>query len=186
VAVLYTYTKIFLGGFSMNRIYSFLYYYLARYLPNYKSKFFGKTSKKIRGKLYKKITGSSGENINIQRNAFFSKDVIIGSFSDIGLDCIVQGPTTIGNGVMMGPETLIYTQNHATENVNVPMYSQGMTVKKKVTIGNDVWIGRRVIILPGRTIGDGAIIGAGAIVTKDVPPYAVVGGNPAQIIKYRK
>nr|WP_285858002.1 CatB-related O-acetyltransferase [Neobacillus cucumis] len=169
----------------MEKIYSLLYNRIAKRLPNYYSKFFGKPSKKIRGYLYKKITGSTGQNINIHKNATFSRNVIIGDYSDIGTDCFVQGPTTIGNYVMMGPETLIYTENHETRDVSTPIYNQGMTKPKKVTIGNDVWIGRRVIILPGRTIGDGAVIGAGAVVTKDVPPYAIVGGNPAKIIKYR-
>lgn len=57
--------------------------------------------------------------------------------------------------------------------------------KGKVVIGNDVWIGTKAIILSGVTIGDGAVIAAGAVVTKDVPPYAIVGGVPAQLIKYR-
>ena len=57
--------------------------------------------------------------------------------------------------------------------------------KEPVYIGDDVWIGARVIILPGRKIGEGVIIGAGAVVTKDVPDYAVVGGNPAKVIKFR-
>ena len=57
--------------------------------------------------------------------------------------------------------------------------------KKKVTIGNDVWLGANALIMPGVNIGDGAIIAAGAIVTRDVEPYAVVGGNPARVIKYR-
>lgn len=56
---------------------------------------------------------------------------------------------------------------------------------KFIVVGNDVWIGNEVIILRGVTIGDGAVIGAGTVVTKDVPPYAVVSGNPAKIIKYR-
>lgn len=55
-----------------------------------------------------------------------------------------------------------------------------------VTIGNDVWIGMRSIIMPGVNIGDGSVIGAGAVVTKDVPAYAIVGGVPAKVIKYRK
>lgn len=65
------------------------------------------------------------------------------------------------------------------------MGEQGSVVKE-VSIGNDVWIGMRSIIMPGVTIGNGVVIGAGAVVTKDVPDYAVVGGVPARIIKFRK
>lgn len=61
-----------------------------------------------------------------------------------------------------------------------------MTECRKVTIGNDVWIGQRAMIMPGVTIGDGCIIAAGAVVTKDVPPYSIVGRVPASILKSRK
>lgn len=64
-------------------------------------------------------------------------------------------------------------------------YSGHPSTKGDVIIGNDVWIGQNVIILSGVKIGDGAIIGAGSIVTKDVPAYSIVGGNPARLIKYR-
>lgn len=64
-------------------------------------------------------------------------------------------------------------------------YNHNKKVNGKIKIGNDVWIGANAIILPRVTIGDGAIIGAGAVVTKDIPPYAIVGGVPAKIIKYR-
>ncbi|WP_308462078.1 CatB-related O-acetyltransferase [Mesorhizobium sp. INR15] len=60
-----------------------------------------------------------------------------------------------------------------------------LSSKGPIRIGNDVWIGRRAIILSGVTIGDGAVIGAGAVVSKDVPPYAVVVGNPAALVRYR-
>lgn len=66
------------------------------------------------------------------------------------------------------------------------MNQQGFLPNQKVTIGDDAWIGTRVIILPGVSVGKGAIIGAGAVVTKDVPEYAVVAGVPAKVIKYRK
>lgn len=62
---------------------------------------------------------------------------------------------------------------------------KNISKQKKIKIGNDVWIGTNAIILPSVTIGDGAVIGAGAVVTKDVPPYAIVGGVPAKILKYR-
>ena len=86
---------------------------------------------------------------------------------------------------MMGPEVVIYTSQHEFGRTDIPMQQQGKTPTMPVTIGNDVWIGRRAIIMPGVTIGNGAIIGAGAIVTKDVPDYSVVGGVPAKVIKMR-
>lgn len=85
----------------------------------------------------------------------------------------------------MGPDVVIFTMNHKTERVDVRIGAQGMTDKKKVTIGNDVWIGQRAIIMPGVTIGDGSIIASSAVVTKDVPPYSIAGG-PARVIKSRK
>lgn len=86
---------------------------------------------------------------------------------------------------MMGPDVTILSQTHNIERTDIPMGKQGMR-EAEVIIGNDVWIGMRSIIMPGVKIGDGAVIGAGAVVTKDVPDYAIVGGVPARIIKYRK
>lgn len=87
---------------------------------------------------------------------------------------------------MMGPEVVIYTSGHKHDSVDAPMMDQGMEAVKPVTIGNDVWIGRRVMIMPGVTIGNGVIIGAGAVVTKNVLDNVVVGGVPAKIIKNRE
>lgn len=86
----------------------------------------------------------------------------------------------------MGAECIVYTKNHAFSNLDTPMMYQGYLETKPVYIEDDVWIGGRVIILPGRRIGKGAIVGAGSVVTKDVPDYAIVGGNPAKVLKYRK
>lgn len=86
---------------------------------------------------------------------------------------------------MMGPDVTILTHTHNIERTDIPMGQQGMRVAE-VVIGNDVWIGMRSIIMPGVCIGNGVVIGAGAVVTKDVPDFAIVGGVPARIIKYRK
>ena len=99
---------------------------------------------------------------------------------------MIQGGTTIGNHVMMGPDVSIYTQNHRFSNIDKNMDEQGFDDLKEVHIGNNVWIGARVIILPGVTIGEGAVIGAGTIVSKDVPSFSVFVGNPGRVVKNRK
>lgn len=111
--------------------------------------------------------------------------ISIGHGSGLGINCSVHGPLSIGDNVMMGPDVVILTHTHNIDRIDIPMGQQGSRIAK-VSIGNDVWIGMRSIIMPGVTIGSGAVIGAGAVVTKDVPDYAIVGGVPARIIKFRK
>lgn len=123
--------------------------------------------------------------MNFEKNAYFTPLLSIGDNSGIGVNCEVNGKVSIGNDVMMGPEVVIYTSGHNHERTDIPMRLQGSSESYPVTIGNDVWIGRRTIIMPGVNIGDGCIIGAGAVVTKDVPPFSVAGGVPAKVIKSR-
>jgi maltose O-acetyltransferase len=128
-----------------------------------------------------------GKNANIEHGAFFhsGRNVSVGDNSGIGIRANIAGSVTIGNDVMMGEDVVIITRNHKFNDVDVPMWRQGFKDEQPVVIHDDVWIGTRVIILPGVTVGKGAILAAGAVVTKDVPEYAIVGGNPASIIKYR-
>jgi maltose O-acetyltransferase len=127
-----------------------------------------------------------GRNVNIERKAVFSTKVTLGDNSGIGIRASIPGEVHIGNNVMMGSDCIIYTRNHSFDRTDIPMSIQGFQAEKPVYIEDDVWIGGRVTILPGIKIGKGVIIGAGAVVTKDVPDYAVVGGVPANVIKYRK
>lgn len=159
---------------------------IAKKMPmSYKYGIIGKISKKLRGFLAKGFCTYIGKNVNIERNALFSSKLSIGDFSGIGPKCELSGPLYIGKNVMMGPEVIIYTRNHKTENKSIPMMFQGYTVDKEVTINDDVWIGRRVIILPGVTIGKGSIIGAGSVVARDIPSYSVAVGNPCRVVKKR-
>lgn len=87
---------------------------------------------------------------------------------------------------MMGPDVVILSGGHVFDRIDLPMRLQGGKKTLTTVIGNDVWIGTRAIIMPGVRIGNGVIIGAGAVVTKDIPDYAIVGGIPARILKYRK
>lgn len=93
---------------------------------------------------------------------------------------------TIGNNCLTGKWVTITDNSHGDtdlESLKIAPINRPLVSKGAVTIGNNVWIGDKVTILPGVSIGDGAVIGANAVVTKDVPPYCVVGGNPARIIK---
>lgn len=162
-----------------------VYYGFARYLPASTSPLTHWT-RGIRRFVCYPIFDYCGKNVNIERGANFSMGGIsIGSGSGLGINCAVHGPLKIGDNVMMGPDVTILTHTHNIERTDIPMGKQGMR-EAEVIIGNDVWIGMRVIIMPGVKVGDGAVIGAGAVVTKDVPDYAIVGGVPARIIKFRK
>lgn len=154
-------------------------------MPNSYSKFnFG--SRYIRAFCGKLILDYCGENVNIEKGALFSKHIILGNNSGIGIRAQIENNVTIGNNVMMGPDCMIFTRNHKFSDINKTMCSQGFSQIKKVVIEDDVWIGARVIILPGIKIGKGSILGAGSVITKDVEPYTIVGGNPAKLIKRRK
>lgn len=142
--------------------------------------------RQIRGWCASHIMASAGENINIERKAIFSRKCSIGSNSGIGINCVINGECHIGDNVMMGPNCVIYTRNHRIDRLDIPMCRQGDTEEKPVTIGDDVWIGSNVIILPGVKIGSHSVIGAGAVVTKDTDEYSIVAGNPAKVVKMRK
>lgn len=160
------------------KIYQAIYIFFLSWLPN--------NCSALRGYFIKKIINGCGENINIGRFAKIHKSTIIGNNSGVGYRCVISRGVEIGNDVMMGPEVIMYTSNHCFQDTNIPMRRQGMEPLKKIIIDDDVWIGARVIILPGVKIGMGSVIGAGAVITKNVPPYSIVGGVPAKVINKRK
>lgn len=96
------------------------------------------------------------------------------------------GGIQIGEGSILANDVMIFSRNHNYDSADLEYLPYDLRyINKKVTIGKYVWIGARAMILPGVNVGDGAVIAAGAVVTKDVPKCAVVGGNPAKILKYR-
>lgn len=141
----------------------------------------GCVGKRFRAYCAKHIAKSMGENCNIEKGCTIGRNVAIGDNSGIGVNCLVQGSTIIGDNVIMGPECMIYTVNHSFNKETLKY--EGETDRSPVRIGNNVWIGARCILLPGITIGDGATVGAGAIVTRDIPAYTLAAGNPAKVIK---
>ena len=113
-----------------------------------------------------------------------SQNISIGERVSFGGNCYIYGlaPVQIGHDTMVASGVVIETRTH--DHNNHPMWKHCVT--KPVNIGNHVWIGINAIILPGVVVDDYAVIGAGTVVTKHVPKGAVIAGNPAKIIKYRK
>ncbi len=143
-----------------------------------------------------------GRNV-IHNNSIFSGSIGYGSYvgpncninAKIGRFCSISGyvQTTSGNHpihfVSTHPAFFSLKKQNGETFANVQLFDESMYAdsqrKVNVVIGNDVWIGQRATLLGGIVVGDGAVIAAGAVVTKNVPPYAVVGGVPARVIKFR-
>lgn len=109
-----------------------------------------------------------GRNLNINR----------------GVNIYGRGGVKFGDYVLIGPNVIITSSQHKYDIKGIPILFQGHEMQR-VVIGSDVWIGANAVILPGVTIGDGSIIGAGAVVTSDTEPYSIVGGVPARKIGER-
>ncbi len=108
--------------------------------------------------------------------------VIIGDRSLIGISCVVIGPVRIGNDVLLAQHVVMSGLNHQFEDISIPINQQKCTTAE-ITIGDAAWIGANVVITSGTKVGKHSVVAAGSVVTKDVPPYSVVAGNPAKILK---
>ncbi|WP_339223845.1 acyltransferase [Paenibacillus sp. FSL H8-0332] len=113
-----------------------------------------------------------------------STRLVTGSDCSINSYSILSGDITMGNGVRIASHASLYGFNHGYAVTDVPVFRQPLTVKG-IVIGDDVWIGANAVILDGVRIGSHSIVAAGAIVTRDVPAYSIVGGNPAKLIRSR-
>ncbi len=112
----------------------------------------------------------------------YGTNLFVGSKVFFNFNCVVLDvmPVTIGNHVLLGPAVQIYTATHP---LNAVERRKGLESAKPVTIGSDVWIGGGAVICPGVTIGDRSVIGAGSVVTKDIPADVVAAGNPCRVIR---
>ena len=156
----------------LQKIYNFVLFKIAR----------------IRAVFWGLFTKKMGEGV------YFFKDVRIGSPSGVEISSFVNvnygssiggdGGVEIGNYVLIGPRCQILSANHEYSDWKKPNSCQGIR-KGKIIIEDDVWIGANVVVLPNVKIGRGAIVGANSVVTKNIAPYAIVGGVPAKFIKYR-
>ena len=155
------------------------------------TRFFRTTIQKIKIKRLKRRLKSCGEKVFIHPTTMIGDPqlVSIGNYCHIQNDCKLFGSGAgidIGEGTILSHEIQIFARNHYYDGEDLKMlpYDERFTYKK-VVIGKYVWIGARSMIMAGVNIGDGAVVAAGSVVTKDVPQCAIVGGNPARVIKYR-
>ena len=138
----------------------------------------------LRNKIMKQLFKNVGENVWIEPDfrCEFGKNITIGDNVYINFGCIILdcSEVTIGSNTLLGPNIGLYAANHstdATERINGGCYG------KPIHIGNNVWLGGDVKVLQGVTIGDNTIIGAGSIVTKDIPDNVIAVGNPCKVIR---
>ncbi|HEX4329626.1 MAG TPA: acyltransferase [Burkholderiales bacterium] len=164
----------------------FIYYAFARHLPTQPMPGW-RFAYWLRGLLARRIFLKCGEGVLIKRGAYFGsgREIELGARSQIGHNARLDHDVVIGADVLMGPDVVMMSAGHAYEDPEVPINRQGQTPRRPIHIGNDVWLGTRVVVLPGVRIGDGAVVGANAVVTRDVPPRAVVAGVPARVVRMR-
>ena len=138
---------------------------------------------------WKNVLGKAGKQIRIRWDVIISHpgNCLIGDRVFIGDGCrlYANDRIEIGSDTMLAAECMLITRNHIYTDPQVSISSQGHKTAP-IVIGRDVWVGFRCVVLPGVTIGDGAVVAAGAVVTKDVPSHSIVGGVPARIIGKRQ
>jgi len=132
---------------------------------------------------------SIGDHTTVHESALIAANlgqITIGRHSWVGPFCLVygNGDVSIGDNVLIAAHTSINTVSHHFERCDIPINDQGIYCDP-VTIEDDAWIGMNAVILQGVRIGKGAIVGAGAVVTRDVPPWSIVMGVPARIVSQR-
>ena len=138
---------------------------------------------KIREYRIRKRLGLCGENVEISNGCEIGEPSMMFIFSDVYIGpnswIDARGKVTIKSGTILGPRVKVHSVNHRYENaISVPYDS--VFIGKEVIINENVWIGADVAIMPGVIVGEGAVIAANSVVTKEIPPFWVCGGNPAK------
>lgn len=124
-----------------------------------------------------------GDRSYIAAGAYLTGTLRIGADCSVNPSTVVRGDVVFGDGVRMGAHSSVLGFNHSME-PGTPVFRQPLT-SRGIRIGDDVWIGSHVVVLDGVTVGASAVLAAGAVVTKDVPAGAIVGGNPARLLRWR-
>lgn len=162
----------------------YILYVLTSWLPHYQLHYSWPITTNIRRLAAKMMFDYCGEKVDIGRKISFSSQVSLGNNSSIGDESYILGKLVIGEDVMMAARCAFIASNHNINCLDIPMNLQSGT-DEPIIIEDNVWVGYDCKIMAGVHIKSGAVIGAGAVVTKDVPQNAIVGGIPAKVIKYR-
>lgn len=175
----------------MRTFWLIIYYAIARHLPKSTFPYVGKFAKWLRFQCAKHTFAEcKGKDVNLEQGAYVGNGRNFHVLGDAGIGrnfACHNRVVTIHSNLMMGEDVLFLGGGHKFDNPDVLIGSEGDYPDTPLEIGLDVWIGSRAIILSGcKHIGAHSIIGAGSVVTHDVPNYAIVAGNPAEIIRMRK
>ena len=139
---------------------------------------------KKRNETLKKLLGSTGESFLIEQPFLcdYGYNIKIGEnfYSNHNLIILDANTVEFGDNVFIAPNCGFYTAGHP---IDASIRNKGLEYAKKIKVGNDVWIGGNVVVLPGVTIGDNCVIGAGSVVNKDIPSNSIAVGNPCRVIK---
>jgi chloramphenicol O-acetyltransferase type B len=126
-----------------------------------------------------------GDNLKVNNKSYINNKTSLGNNVNFnGMNIAGKGSVKIGNNFHSGEDCLMITEIHNYDKGKAIPYDDTYIIKN-IVIEDNVWLGSRVIVLGGVTIGEGGIVQAGSVVVSDVPKYAIVGGHPAKIIKYR-
>lgn len=130
------------------------------------------------------LLGTVGQECTIMPNFFcdYGENIRMGSHVYINYNCVILdcAPVTIGDHVLIAPNCGLYTAGHP---LDADTRASGLEYAHPITIGDDVWLGANVSVLPGVTIGHGSVIGAGSVVNRDIPPNTLAAGNPCRPIR---
>ena len=174
-------------GSGLGRLVALTFYYaVASHLPDLAFPG-GSVFNALRCAALRRILPQFGSRNEIDGQVYVGDgtDVAIGSRCQINRGCRLNR-VTLGDCVMLAPDVIVIGQLHESGRTDIPMVEQGQYTKAPTVIEDDVWVGARAVVMPGVRIGTGAIVGAGAVVTRDVDPFTVVVGVPARATRVRE
>lgn len=171
----------------MRKIFLLLYYIVLQRIPMQPMPGY-KLGYALRRWCARHLLRHCGRGVIVKDHSYFGNGLrlSVGDRSQLGSHARLSGDITIGNDVVMGPDVVMMATSHKFARLDIPINLQGARPEEPIVIGNDCWIGTRVIILPGVHLGSSCIVAAGAVVTKSFPDRCILGGVPARCIKMRE